>query len=563
MKIYSATIRLDTLEVGSRETYYARQKRIFILAVMLVAVVPLSLIGWVSAHYYQKSWLQKSALELTSLAANRQEVIDRFLIDQENLLAALVGITPTAELANQENLERIFAVLRRGGVIIDLGVIDREGNHLAYAGPYRRLLAERNYRQAPWFAATLAQGRHVSDVFRGFRDEPHLVVAVADEARQVVLRATLDSELFNALLAATEVGPGGDAFIINRRGELQTPARCSDSVALVALVAGEAASFQAGPTEVVGGRQRQVVQAVVSLKRGEWLLVLQKDVAQSLAGFYRARNLGTAAVAFLALAVMATAALVVQTMLRRLEKADRERMQLNNRVREVEKMALMGRLATSVAHEINNPLQIIGDQAGWIEELLTEEEPAQVRHLEEYREAAAKIKQHVGRASTITRRLLGLSQPMAARRVEIDLNQLVRDTVSFLEHEVRKQRIRLALELAVELPKVVSRPGQLQQVLLNLLNNAIDAAGREGTVIISTSRRQDRVAVAVADSGPGLPPELMAKIFDPFFTTKQPGKGTGLGLSISRNIMERLGGDLQAANRPEGGGVFTLTLPAA
>lgn len=560
MKIYSATIRLDTLEVGSRETYYARQKRIFILAVMLVAVVPLSLIGWVSAHYYQESWLRKSALELTSLAANRQEVIDRFLIDQENLLAALVGITQTAELANQENLERIFQVLRRGGVIIDLGVIDREGNHLAYAGPYRRLLAERNYRQAPWFAATLAQGRHVSDVFRGFRDEPHLVVAVADEARQVVLRATLDSELFNSLLAATEVGPGGDAFIINRRGELQTPARCSDSVA---LVAGEAASFQAGPTEVVGGRQRQVVQAVVSLKRGEWLLVLQKDVAQSLAGFYRARNLGTAAVAFLALAVMATAALVVQTMLRRLEKADRERMQLNNRVREVEKMALMGRLATSVAHEINNPLQIIGDQAGWIEELLPEEEPAQVRHLDEYREAAAKIKQHVGRASTITRRLLGLSQPMAARRVEIDLNQLVRDTVSFLEHEIKQQRIRLALELAADLPRVVSRPGQLQQVLLNLLNNAIDAAGREGTVIISTSRRHDRVAVAVADSGPGLPPELMAKIFDPFFTTKQPGKGTGLGLSISRNIMERLGGDLQAANRPEGGGVFTLTLPAA
>jgi two-component system NtrC family sensor kinase len=248
-------------------------------------------------------------------------------------------------------------------------------------------------------------------------------------------------------------------------------------------------------------------------------------------------------------------------MMDRIEVADKERMLLNNRVREVDKMALVGRLAASVAHEVNNPLQIIGDQAGWISELLDEEDRQQLKNYDEYKASVQKIRQHVGRASTITHRLLGFSRSREFRREAQDINTLLKDTVSFLENEAKHHRITLRQNLQEPLPRVMTDPTQLQQVFLNIVNNAIDAIGDDGAITIQTRAQEGRVLVEFADSGPGLPPEYLLKIFDPFFTTKRADKGTGLGLSISRNIMQRLGGDIQAENGKQGGCRFTVSLP--
>ena len=142
-----------------------------------------------------------------------------------------------------------------------------------------------------------------------------------------------------------------------------------------------------------------------------------------------------------------------------------------------------------------------------------------------------------------------------------DINTLLKDTISFLENEAKHHRITLRLNLQTPMPKVMTDPSQLQQVFLNIVNNAIDAIGDDGTITIQTHVQDVGVLVEFADSGPGLPPEHLQKIFDPFFTTKKADKGTGLGLSISRNIMQRLGGDIQAENGKQGGCRFTVSLP--
>ena len=557
MKIYSATIRAEALKVRSRESYYARQKRLFILVVVLVSVLPLLLSGWASSKYYRRSWIQQTTVDLKSSAEARREIIDRFLGHQEETLAALIDLYGLEGLATKGRLEKVFPAVNRSGVLVDLGVIDSRGSHLAYVGPYSSRLLDKNYAQAEWFRETMRSGRYVSDVFTGYRGEPHFVVAVTDPNRTWTLRATINSALFNSLLASSEVGPGGDAFIVNRQGELQTPSRVTGKTAisqdeLAVLVSG------AGP------RVQQLhnyLYATTWVNEQGWLLVLKTDISSSLAGFYRAWKLGMMSIAVAALGILVVTTVLVRSMMHRIELADQERMLLNNRVREVEKMALVGRLAASVAHEVNNPLQIIGDQAGWIEELLAEEERGQVRNYEEYQGAVRKIRQHVGRASTITHRLLGFSRSMEFKRVETDLNTLVKDTVSFLENEARNNRITIRLNPLETLPRVMTDPAQLQQVFLNIVNNAIDAIGADGVITIRTGVQGERVLTEFADSGPGLSPEQLPKIFDPFFTTKTKGKGTGLGLSISRNIMHRLGGDIQAENGRQGGCLFTVSLP--
>ena len=452
MKMYTATIRDDALKVRSRESYYARQKQLFILVVVLVSVLPLLLIGWASSQYYKTSWLQQTSVDLKSSAESRKEIINRFLTDQEDMLATFVDLYSPEDLAKPSSLEEVFSAMNHSGVLVDLGVIDQRGVHLAYAGPFRRQLSDKNYLEAEWFREAMRNGRYASDIFSGYRGEPHFVVAVTDLKKTWILRATINSELFNALLASAEVGPGGDAFIINRKGELQTPGRGTtktmipqDELATIVSRSGTTIS-----------QHHNYLYATTWVNGNNWLLVLKTDINSSLAEFYRAWNLGILSILGASLFILVVTTLLVRSMMNRIEGADKERMLLNNRVREVEKMALVGRLAASVAHEVNNPLQIIGDQAGWINELLDEETLEQVKNYDEYRGAVQKIKLHVGRASTITHRLLGFSRSMEFKRLEIDINTLVGDTISFLENEAKNHRITVRRNLSENLPKARS-----------------------------------------------------------------------------------------------------------
>ena len=556
MKMYIATIPGSALKVRSRESYYARQKRLFVVVVILVAIIPLVFISWTASHFYQKSWLDKTTVELTSLANSRREIIELFLDSQENILAGYAELYDLSWLSTPGNLEKLFQAMNHQGVIVDLGLIAKDGSHRNYTGPFSEDLKDKNYAEARWFAEVMQNGRYISDVFTGYRGVPHFIVAVTDPPRSWVLRATINSELFNALLASAEVGPGGDAFILNRQGELQTPSR----LGLTALPAEEKGLLATGGALTIHHSQGSLY-ATTGMKNNAWTLVLKTDIGTSLADFYRARQRDHLIIACAALLILAVSTFLVRSMMNKVEGADQQRMLLYDRIRHSEKMALIGRMAANVAHEINNPLQIIGDQAGWLDELLNEEDPAQLKNTEEYRTAFAKIKAQVKRASTITHRLLGFSRSTDGLKSLIDINTLVEETVSFLEKEATNHRIAIRRSLGPALPEITTDSTQLQQVFLNLLNNAFDAIGNDGAVTISTSLGNGQLAVEFADSGPGLPEETLKKVFDPFFTTKKAGCGTGIGLSISHSIVERLGGTIEVRNGRQGGCVFRVNLP--
>jgi len=242
-------------------------------------------------------------------------------------------------------------------------------------------------------------------------------------------------------------------------------------------------------------------------------------------------------------------------------KADRESAAMDQQMAHIEKMANIGRLAAGVAHEINNPLQMILAQAGWIEELLPEEDPATLKNLEEYQQTIKKIKHHVQRAATITHRLLGFARKINAEQEQVQINDVVEETLSFLEKEAKHNNIAVDLKLDPQLPTTMTEGHRLQQILLNLIDNALDAIGHDGKVAITTNHDGRDIAIQIADNGPGIPPEVMKRIWDPFFTTKEQGKGTGLGLAISQNIIRTLGGSIEVESKTGEGTVFTVKVP--
>ncbi|MGC2061646.1 MAG: ATP-binding protein [Thermodesulfovibrionales bacterium] len=547
---------MKDLKLKSSGTYYARQKQLFVIVVIIVSVVPLLIISWTASHYYKKSWLEKTSAELAGLVDSRKEIIDLFLDNQENLLFSFVKLYSLDQLSDQKNLETLFLAMDRSGVILDLGVIDSKGKHLAYTGPYQRQLTGKNYSEAAWFIEVMRSGRYISDVFTGYRNEPHFVVAVADPDKTWILRATINSELFNSLLASAGVGPGGDAYIINRAGEFQTPSLLGEK------------TFSTIERKPVTSRDSTLVQitdkyiyAAAPINNGDWTLVLKTDINTSLSEFYLARRRDILIILCASLIILAVSTLIVRSMVNKIEDADRKRMALNNRMLQVEKMALVGRLAASVAHEINNPLQIITNQAGWVDELLEEEDRGLLKNIDEYKDSIKKIRGNVKRAGEITRRLLGFSRSNDFEKTETDINRLIEETAALLANEASAHRITFKYFLQQGLSRVVTDASQLQQVFLNILDNAIDAIGQDGTISIASRIQGGQIVAEFKDTGPGLSTDSIKKLFDPFYTTKEIGKGTGLGLSISFSIMQRLGGDIKAENGKEGGSVFTVMLP--
>ena len=212
-----------------------------------------------------------------------------------------------------------------------------------------------------------------------------------------------------------------------------------------------------------------------------------------------------------------------------------------------------------MAHEINNPLAIINEKSGLMKDLIETTPAFPMR--DKFLGLAGSILQSVERCRTITHRLLGFARRMDLAIEVMDLNEVLRETVGLLEKEVLLQNVRMELHLADDLAPIASDRGQLQQVFLNILNNAV-AAVEDGCTISVRSWEEDieTVGVAIRDNGCGMAEETKKHIFEPFFSTKG-SHGTGLGLSITYGIVKKLGGHIQVESEVGMGTTFTVIVP--
>jgi two-component system NtrC family sensor kinase len=542
--------------MNNKKMYYSRLRRGLISAFFIFILVPTLFVSWVTIYNLRKCAIQRIENSGVRMAEDRTDAVSQYLNKQIILLSTLAGMYPIKIMGDQPHLDQLFRSVNERGDVVDLHVIDSAGKQLAYVGPYRSSIEGKNYKDAPWFKEAMVAGKHVSDVFMGYRNVPHLVVAVTDPLKTYVFRATINSEKFNALLLRAQTGPSGDAYIVNRHGEFQTPS-LQGTIELAAAEKNLLEYHEGTSTRTIG----PFLYTSSWMKDGQWLLVVKSKISDSLGTFNERRNNSLMIITASSMLFLGAAVLLCRYMVGRLEQDDRRRADMDQQMVQVEKMASIGRLAAGIAHEINNPLQMITNQAGWIEELLPDEDPEAVKNLGEYQDAVTKIKYHVRRAGTITHRLLGFSRRMSAEKESVSVNELLEETVSFVENEAVNHNIIIEQLLDKNLPTTMTDGPQLQQVFLNLLNNCLDAVEQNGRITITTKADDTSISIEFADSGPGISAEVMKQIFDPFFTTKDPGKGTGLGMSICYDIMKKLGGKIEVKNNKVGGAIFTLTLP--
>jgi signal transduction histidine kinase/FixJ family two-component response regulator len=230
----------------------------------------------------------------------------------------------------------------------------------------------------------------------------------------------------------------------------------------------------------------------------------------------------------------------------------------HSKLLQTEKLAALGQMLSGVAHELSSPLTSI---LGYAHRLLARQDiPGRT-------EEVRQIYQEAERAGAILRQVLLNARETLPERRAVSVNQIVQRSVDLQRFSLAAEKIRLEIDLDPALPFVQGDPGHLQQVLINLVNNArqaIEQQGQGGTIRLRTRRTGERrVLLEVADNGPGIPPAILARIFDPFFTTKPAGVGTGLGLSIVLSVVREHGGQVHVTSPPQGGAVFQIELPAA
>ncbi len=239
------------------------------------------------------------------------------------------------------------------------------------------------------------------------------------------------------------------------------------------------------------------------------------------------------------------------------------RVKAHRAVARAEKLAAVGRLAAGVVHEINNPLATIAACAESLEKRIQEGAFSGSPDTEDLREYLGLIRDEAFRCKTITNGLLDFSRLRAGVRVPVDMTEIIKATARLVSHQHRGDDIQIVVEAAAGLPHVAGDVGQLQQAVVALATNAIDAMPDGGTLTLRAIRSSARVLVQVEDTGIGIAPENMTKIFDPFFTTKDVGRGTGLGLAVCYGILSDHGGRLDVRSALGAGSTFTITLPVS
>ncbi|MHB8966898.1 MAG: sensor histidine kinase [Thermoleophilia bacterium] len=559
------TIGDDDLDVAqTRKSRYTHLQRLFITAMSIAIILPLAITASLGLYQYRSLMEREARDQLHTDALAAKQALEFHISESLSTMVITAGTYGQGQLFDQTTLEDLFTRLRSEyWWVTDLSIYDFQGIQRAYAGPYPFL--GQDYSSQGWFQAANTRSKYISDVFTGYRGAPHFVITVSRGVPGTqefwILRASVNAEHLESYIDTINTNAATDMFLVTRDRLLRTMSSNNGAVGekYEMVVTPLPGVITMGEKEIDGS---PVLVAAADLEDMPWMLVLEER------GFAQGENWNDFRSQFIVIGIATALAgfllvlRVSRSMIRQIRKADDRRDKVLDEAQHTAKLASVGRLAAGVAHEVNNPLAIINEKVGLINDLAdaSKDFPNRDRFLALSDEAADAVR----RCKDITHRLLGFARRMEVRKEDLKINEVIRDVVSFVEREAMFRNIEIVLDLEEGVSVIESDRGQLQQIFLNIVNNALDAIESDGKVTISTRGESQFVVTTITDTGPGIPAKIRNNIFEPFFTTKVPGEGsggTGLGLSITYGLVKKLCGRIEIKSRPGEGATFIITFP--
>lgn len=540
---------------------YRRLRRYSVIITSLVALIPLIIMTLINYYQDQESYKAERRFTAGRILSNTKRTLEYVIEERRAAISLIINQQPYDQLDSDKDLKNILQNLNSSfGGFVDLGLINSNGDQAYYFGPYD--LKGINYKDQAWFSEVLIRGEYVSDVFMGYRHLPHFVIAFKHEKPDgeiYVLRATIDMEMINKVFYSLDLGRNTDAFLVNQDGVLQTASLFYGDV-LAEIDIDIPQRFR--NREVIDEYEaddKWISRGYAFIDKSPFILmVIIRGESPLTHWLYRRTGLlwflGISAILIMMVIFYGTSHTV-----RRLRELDKRRARMLHNVEYTNKMATIGRMASGVAHEINNPLAIINEKAGLLHDLTTHLKDLPQR--DKFTGLAESITKSVERCSRVTHRLLGFARRMDNAKESINLRELLEEVVGFQRSELSDRNVTVDFHFPKETATIESDRGQLQQVFLNIFSNAIAAVGEGGHIDIALDdTHPNEVNVTISDNGVGISEENLSHIFEPFYSTKGEF-GTGLGLSITNDIVQKLNGRITVSSELGEGTSFVVHLP--
>ncbi len=552
---------LPTEDSDVRLFNYARLWKYGVIGAISISLLPLIVI-FVLNHYENKRNMEGTMMRpIYCYVTDIQQSISSFIAHRRMALTFIAEDNSFDKLAEQPRLEQVFTHLKSAfGEFLDLGVFDSKGIRRAHAGLVP--LGAPNTGTHSWFSETEAKGFYVSEMQKGFHGARYFIIAVKNDqagGKPFFLKAAFNGKTLENLIRSKEViNASFDAFLVNRDDVLQTDSRFYGRVFQKSRLPDLSPSDKHVFQQLVDKSERPISLIAIPIDGTPFIsvTVAPKDALSS--GFFSQSGSFMGIIVLTIACVLAIVLVLVTYLIGRVYSADRRRVAILHNLQYTNKMASIGRLAAGVAHEINNPLSIINEKSGLLKDLINFNQ--EVPH-GRYLEIVDSIQSSVSRCAAITHSLLGFARHIDVRFENIHLEELIREILVFFGKESDYRRISVNVSVAENLSPIESDVGQVEQVFLNIINNAFAAVEDGGRIDIELFPEDSHmVGVRIRDDGCGISEENLTHIYDPFFSTKGE-KGSGLGLSITYGIIQKLGGKIDVKSKRDKGSTFTVILP--
>jgi two-component system, NtrC family, sensor kinase len=555
--------------------HFSTLRKVILACMILVPLIPFMLALAIGYYYFKASLEDSTVASMKRIVHDHRQMIESFLKEREHDLNFVLNSYTYEDLSQSERLETVFHNLQKDShTFVDLGVFNQAGVHIAYHGPFD--LRARVYKNANWFKEVMKQGYYISDIFLGYRRIPHFIIAVTKKAagKKWVLRTTIDTVTFNNIVKSVRIGKTGEAYILNANGLLQTEPRsggklmdkCPDNI-----------HYPLSDTHIKTYINKDVkgeeyLYATTWMQDKKWLLIARQRKSDAFNALSSAVYLVVFIVVAGSTAILCVAFYLTNRIVRQMKKMNDEKDRLNQQLIGASRLVELGEMSAGFAHEINNPLQIVKSEQALVEMIIEEmKEKGRIKESEslaEIKDSMDQIKLQISRCAEITQSVLKFGRQNEPKSQDIDLRKFIPEIIGMVAQKAIVHGISIEQHIAENTCPVHGDSTQLQQVILNLFNNAMDAMLEKhgtsgGKIIVNAGPSENNtVEILVKDNGCGIMPENLNRIFTPFFTTKPVGKGAGLGLSVCYGIIINMRGTMEVTSEIGAGTTFTILLPA-
>jgi two-component system NtrC family sensor kinase len=406
---------------------------------------------------------------------------------------------------------------------------------------------------------------------------PHFIIAITQKknGRTWVLRATIDTYLFSEMVRKVRIGKSGEAYILNKKGIFQTLRRSGGELLAKSPDDGNLLTPHQGTISLLKSDQNgeEFLYATCWLNDINWLLIVRQGKKDAFQALSEAINQVILICILGGIFIVGLAFYITNRLINQIEQAETAKEKLDQQLIVAGRLAEIGEMSAGFAHEINNPLQVIRAEQKLMEtimhEMIQKGDLPQGEDLNELAESLNQIQIQVDRCAQITQSVLKFARKTDPNPRRLNLAEFVGQASSLFSKKAQVSGVSLEIKNTSQSCWVNADPGQLQQVVLNLLNNASDAVEAkndsqgQGLVTVSVETGDSQALLRIQDNGKGIDSENLKRIFTPFFTTKPVGQGTGLGLPVCYGIVEKMGGSIKVQSSVGKGSTFIIALPLA